>query len=865
MATKQSKTSKETATEKAKSTAKKSTAATKTAASKTVAKKTATKTPAKKASTASKSTASKTVAKTPAKKTSTASKSTASKTVAKTPAKKTSTASKSTASKTAAKTPAKKTRTASKSTASKTAAKTPAKKTTTASKSTASKTAVKTPAKKASTASKSTASKTAAKTPAKKASTASKSTASKTVAKKTTPSKTVAEKEKNSKKVAENKTTNTQKADKKTEPKVANKKPAETPVQAAANNQPNALTDAEKASLQQLFKMGKERGFVTHAEINDRLPESMAADSDQLDNLLKVLGNMNIAVTEDKADSEMLMNDNTVVVSEEDAEAEAEAALSTVDSEFGRTTDPVRMYMREMGAVELLKREDEIVIAKKIEEALKDMVQALSECPGSIKEILDLMDKVKLGELKIDDVIEGFVGAEDPTAFNLDSEEEVEMDMSDDDADDSDDTDDDDAETETPTQEAQDLEALRQEAETHFANIKKQYTAMIKQLKKSGSKNKTYLKLRDEIRDELFKVRFTFKQIEALYESLTNRVKDIRLLEREIKSICVDSVSMDEQYFVQSFSGSQTDLAWVENEITQNKPWSDALDRFRHDVLAKQERLVALQEEAMLPIDELKEISNKLSKSERKTAKAKQEMIQANLRLVISIAKRYTNRGLQFLDLIQEGNIGLMKAVDKFEYRRGYKFSTYATWWIRQAITRSIADQARTIRIPVHMIETINKMNRISRQYLQEHGVEPEPALLAKEMDLPEDRIRKIMKIAKEPISMETPIGGDEDSHLGDFIEDAHNMAPADAAMYAGLRDTTKELLASLTPREAKVLRMRFGIEMNTDHTLEEVGRQFDVTRERIRQIEAKALRKLRHPSRSEQLRSFLEMYSERN
>ena len=863
MATKQSKTTKETATEKAKSTAKKSTAATKTAASKSVAK-TATKTPAKKASTASKSTASKTVAKTPAKKTSTASKSTTSKTVAKTatktPAKKASTASKSTASKTVAKTPAKKISTASKSTASKTVAKTPTKKTTTASK-----TAVKTPAKKASTASKSTASKTVAKTSAKKASTASKSTASKAVAKKTTPSKTVAEKEKNSKKVAENKTTNTQKADKKTEPKVANKKPAETPVQAAANNQPNALTDAEKASLQQLFKMGKERGFVTHAEINDRLPESMAADSDQLDNLLKVLGNMNIAVTEDKADSEMLMNDNTVVVSEEDAEAEAEAALSTVDSEFGRTTDPVRMYMREMGAVELLKREDEIVIAKKIEDALKDMVQALSECPGSIAEILDLIEKVKLGDLKIDDVLEGFVGAEDPTAFNLDSEEEVEMDMSNDDADDSDDTDDDDAETETPTQEAQDLEALRQEAESHFANIKKQYTAMIKQLKKSGSKNKTYLKLRDEIRDELFKVRFTFKQIEALYESLTNRVKDIRQLEREIKAICVDSVSMDEQYFVHSFSGSQTDLAWVENEIAQNKPWSDALDRFRHDVLAKQERLVALQEGAMLPIDELKEISNKLSKSERKTAKAKQEMIQANLRLVISIAKRYTNRGLQFLDLIQEGNIGLMKAVDKFEYRRGYKFSTYATWWIRQAITRSIADQARTIRIPVHMIETINKMNRISRQYLQEHGVEPEPALLAKEMDLPEDRIRKIMKIAKEPISMETPIGGDEDSHLGDFIEDAHNMAPADAAMYAGLRDTTKELLASLTPREAKVLRMRFGIEMNTDHTLEEVGRQFDVTRERIRQIEAKALRKLRHPSRSEQLRSFLEMYSERN
>ena len=634
----------------------------------------------------------------------------------------------------------------------------------------------------------------------------------------------------------------------------------------AQNNQPHALTDAEKLSLQQLFKMGKERGFVTHAEINDRLPESMAADSDQLDNLLKLLGNMNITVTEDKADSEMLMNDNATVVSEEDAEAEAEAALSNVDSEFGRTTDPVRMYMREMGAVELLKREDEIVIAKKIEEALKDMVQSLSECPGSIAEILALIEKVKLGDLKIDDVVEGFVGADDLGALDISGEQEVEVDMSDDDADDTDndENEDEDTETDTPSQEQQDLEQLKLQAEEHFAGIKKLYNNMVKQLKKNGSKHKSYIKVRDEIRDELFKVRFTFKQIEALYDSLTNRVKDIRALEREVRAICVEQIGMDSEYFIEQFGSNQTNLDWVENEVAQGKQWSDALDRFRHQVIEKQEKLLELQEGAMLPIDELKAISKKLSISERKTAQAKQEMIQANLRLVISIAKRYTNRGLQFLDLIQEGNIGLMKAVDKFEYRRGYKFSTYATWWIRQAITRSIADQARTIRIPVHMIETINKMNRISRQYLQEHGVEPEPALLAKEMELPEDRIRKIMKIAKEPISMETPIGGDEDSHLGDFIEDAHNMAPADAAMYAGLRDTTKELLASLTPREAKVLRMRFGIEMNTDHTLGEVGRQFDVTRERIRQIEAKALRKLRHPSRSEQLRSFLEMYSER-
>ena len=819
--------------------------------------------------------------------TSTKSKSTQ-KTVAEKASKKTA-SKKTAAAKPAAKSTAvKKTTTASKTAAAKKpAAKTAAKSATVAKKAaTASKTAAAkkpavkstaktaTVAKKATTASKTTAAKSTAKTAtvAKKATTASKTTAAKKPAEKstakTTP-KTTAKKsaEKSTAKTVEKENKSPEKENKSAKNNGKNKATENKEVALSAqNNQPHALTDAEKLSLQQLFKMGKERGFVTHAEINDRLPESMAADSDQLDNLLKLLGNMNITVTEDKADSEMLMNDNATVVSEEDAEAEAEAALSNVDSEFGRTTDPVRMYMREMGAVELLKREDEIVIAKKIEEALKDMVQSLSECPGSIAEILALIEKVKLGDLKIDDVVEGFVGADDLGALDISGEQEVEVDMSDDDADDTDrdEDEDEDTETDTPSQEQQDLEQLKLQAEEHFAGIKKLYNNMVKQLKKHGSQHKSYIKVRDEIRDELFKVRFTFKQIEALYDSLTNRVKDIRTLEREVRAICVEQIGMDSAYFIEQFGSNQTNLDWVENEVAQGKQWADALDRFRHQVIEKQEKLLELQEGAMLPIDELKAISKKLSISERKTAQAKQEMIQANLRLVISIAKRYTNRGLQFLDLIQEGNIGLMKAVDKFEYRRGYKFSTYATWWIRQAITRSIADQARTIRIPVHMIETINKMNRISRQYLQEHGVEPEPAMLAKEMELPEDRIRKIMKIAKEPISMETPIGGDEDSHLGDFIEDAHNMAPADAAMYAGLRDTTKELLASLTPREAKVLRMRFGIEMNTDHTLEEVGRQFDVTRERIRQIEAKALRKLRHPSRSEQLRSFLEMYSER-
>ncbi|MBR5940901.1 MAG: RNA polymerase sigma factor RpoD, partial [Neisseriaceae bacterium] len=739
---------------KSKST--KTTAASKKTAAKPAAKATATKKPVAKTTVSkaavAKKPAAKTVAKTattkPAAKATAAKKPVAKTTVskattkpaAKTPAKKATVSKTATAKKTTAvsKTAAVKKPAAKATAAKKSATKTTASKTV-AAKKPAAKTVAKTPAKAATTAKKATASKTTAAVKSTAKTTAKKETASKTVAKKS------AEKTSSAKKTPESKTAKKETAKKETAKKVSEKaeksngkKSAENKVeqektaQNAQNNQPHALTEAEKLSLQQLFKMGKERGFVTHAEINDRLPESMAADSDQLDNLLKLLGNMNITVTEDKADSEMLMNDNATVVSEEDAEAEAEAALSNVDSEFGRTTDPVRMYMREMGQVELLKREDEIVIAKKIEEALKDMVQSLSECPGSIAEILDLIEKVKSGDLKIDDVVEGFVGADDLGALDISNEQEVEMDMSDEDADDADSDEDEDAETDTPSQEQQDLEQLKLQAEEHFAGIKKLYNNMVKQLKKNGSKHKSYTKIRDEIRDELFKVRFTFKQIEALYDSLTNRVKDIRTLEREVRAICVEQIGMDSTYFVEQFGNNQTNLDWVEKEVAQGKEWAEALDRFRHQVIEKQEKLLELQEGAMLPIDELKAISKKLSISERKTAQAKQEMIQANLRLVISIAKRYTNRGLQFLDLIQEGNIGLMKAVDKFEYRRGYKFSTYATWWIRQAITRSIADQARTIRIPVHMIETINKMNRISRQYLQEHGVEPEPALLAK-------------------------------------------------------------------------------------------------------------------------------------
>ncbi len=613
--------------------------------------------------------------------------------------------------------------------------------------------------------------------------------------------------------------------------------------------------EAQKKRLKSLITLGKDRGFLTYGEINDHLPDMV--DAEQIEAIISTFNDMGIQVYDEAPDAEtLLMNEAAPAVADDDAEEEAAAALSTVDSEFGRTTDPVRMYMREMGSVELLTREGEIEIAKRIEDGLKHMIHAISACPTTIEDILNLADKVERDEMRIDEVIDGLV---DP------NEEEVkEAELADDDLDDEDELDDEEDADEDGAIAAANLEQLKQDSMVHFNQIRKLYKKQKKTLLEKGYRSRAYKDLQEEISAELMQIRFSAKQVEALCNGLRGLVDSVRKKEREIQHMCVQNSSMPRAHFIKSFPGNEINVKWIADEIAapHAKAYAAALLRFKPAIIEVQENLIALQKDVGIPIKDLKEIARQMSTGEAKARRAKREMIEANLRLVISIAKKYTNRGLQFLDLIQEGNIGLMKAVDKFEYRRGYKFSTYATWWIRQAITRSIADQARTIRIPVHMIETINKMNRISRQILQETGLEPDPATLAAKMEMPEDKIRKIMKISKEPISMETPIGDDDDSHLGDFIEDTNTLAPTDAAQYASLRNVTKDVLDSLTPREAKVLRMRFGIEMNTDHTLEEVGKQFDVTRERIRQIEAKALRKLRHPSRSERLKSFLEQES---
>jgi RNA polymerase primary sigma factor len=613
--------------------------------------------------------------------------------------------------------------------------------------------------------------------------------------------------------------------------------------------------EERRIRLKSLIVLGKERGYLTYAEINDHLPDDVQG-SEQIDGIIGMINDMGIQVYEETPDAEaLLMSDAPPAVTDDDAVEEAEQALATVDSEFGRTTDPVRMYMREMGTVDLLTRESEIEIARRIEDGLKHMVQAIAACPTTIAALLEMVDKVERDELSVDDLVDGLIdsdiGLDDAMTEESQDDEEPEVE------DEEDEGDEDGAKAAAISAEA--LAKLKEELLKRFQVVRAAHQKMTVILPVKGSQDPEYLALLSEILVELTAFRFSPKQVETLCDQVRGLVETVRGHERKVLDFCVEKAGMPRPYFIKSFPGNESNLAWLEEELKSDKPYNEKLARFNHSILDQQQRIIDLEAKVGISAKELKEINKQMTTGEARARRAKREMIEANLRLVISIAKKYTNRGLQFLDLIQEGNIGLMKAVDKFEYRRGFKFSTYATWWIRQAITRSIADQARTIRIPVHMIETINKMNRISRQILQETGIEPDPALLAEKMEMPEDKIRKILKISKEPISMETPIGDDEDSHLGDFIEDSTTLAPVDAAVYASLRDATSEVLESLTPREAKVLRMRFGIEMNTDHTLEEVGKQFDVTRERIRQIEAKALRKLRHPTRSERLRSFLE------
>ncbi|MDE1238851.1 RNA polymerase sigma factor RpoD [Vibrio aestuarianus] len=613
-----------------------------------------------------------------------------------------------------------------------------------------------------------------------------------------------------------------------------------------------------QSQLKLLVIKGKEQGYLTYAEVNDHLPAEIV-DSEQVEDIIQMINDMGIKVVETAPDADDLaLNDDNAITDEDAAEAAA-AALSSVESEIGRTTDPVRMYMREMGTVELLTREGEIDIAKRIEDGINQVQSAVAEYPGTIPYILEQFDKVQAEELRLTDLISGFVDPDDdgtnaPTATHIGSEL-AEPDLADeDDDDDEDDEDKDDSEEEEVDTGIDPELALEK-----FTELRNTYQNLQLAKNEHGNDSAKAAQATELMLDIFREFRLTPKQFDYLVNELRKSMERVRTQERLIMKHTVEYGKMPKKSFVALFTGNESSDAWFDEVLASDKPYADKIKQNEEDIRRSIQKLRIIEQETSLTVQSIKDISRRMSIGEAKARRAKKEMVEANLRLVISIAKKYTNRGLQFLDLIQEGNIGLMKAVDKFEYRRGYKFSTYATWWIRQAITRSIADQARTIRIPVHMIETINKLNRISRQMLQEMGREPLPEELAERMQMPEDKIRKVLKIAKEPISMETPIGDDEDSHLGDFIEDTTLELPLDSATATSLRAATHDVLAGLTPREAKVLRMRFGIDMNTDHTLEEVGKQFDVTRERIRQIEAKALRKLRHPSRSETLRSFLD------
>jgi RNA polymerase primary sigma factor len=613
----------------------------------------------------------------------------------------------------------------------------------------------------------------------------------------------------------------------------------------------HGLPEDRQSQLKLLIARGKEQGYLTYAQVNDHLPAEIV-DPEQIEGIVNTINDMGIPVYEKAPDTESLLASEPPSPADDEAIEEAAAALAALDAELGRTTDPVRMYMREMGTVELLTREGEIRIAKRIEEGLDAVRTALGKYPATFEHLLRTYELIKVGQARLIDLVVGFI---DPNAPDVIAQPQnpTKIDLVADAEDKEDDAEDDEAE-----EEAVDTGPDPEEVARRMASIGKLLQHSLASIAKQGADDPKTQKLRKKLASEFMELKLSPRMFDALTDQLRSHISEIRQIEKEIMIIAVRDAGMPRKDFIATFPKNETSARWIAKHVKAGKKYSAPLARLKDEVERRQKKLMLLEEQYHLSINDIKEINREVSIGEAKARRAKKEMVEANLRLVISIAKKYTNRGLQFLDLIQEGNIGLMKAVDKFEYRRGYKFSTYATWWIRQAITRSIADQARTIRIPVHMIETINKLNRISRQMLQEMGREPTPEELAVRMEMPEDKVRKVLKIAKEPISMETPIGDDEDSHLGDFIEDQSVASPIDQATMESLRETTHSVLAQLTPREAKVLRMRFGIDMNTDHTLEEVGKQFDVTRERIRQIEAKALRKLRHPSRSEQLRSFL-------